>query len=157
MANNTILEIETDFETRDQIVDRKLLKNFAILRSQLQMEAWKEIGSVGNPAFQNGWGNATIIGGGQDETAAFRKDFLGNLYLKGAIIGGTLTDGTILFTLPVNYRTKRRAVINVYANTNGPSTYFCTLAFESSGNVRIYGLIGVSNDVQLHCQIHLNN
>lgn len=60
-------------------------------------EAWHEIGSPGNPAFQNGWTNYT-----SGNTAGYYKDRLGFVHLKGMIRNGTMSQTA--FTLPVGYR-----------------------------------------------------
>lgn len=61
-------------------------------------EAWKEVGASGMPAFANAWVNF----GGAEATAAFCKDALGWVHLKGLIKTGTIN--TAAFTLPVGYR-----------------------------------------------------
>jgi hypothetical protein len=62
-------------------------------------EPYREVGTPGQPQFQNDWGHA----GGDASTAAFYKDPLGVVHLKGLIThdaGG----GTVAFTLPPGYR-----------------------------------------------------
>src|SRR6266545_1689135 len=61
------------------------------------IEAWHEIGAAGEPAFVNSWHNF----GGGFSTAAFAKDSLGFVHLKGTITGGTANTA---FTLPAGYR-----------------------------------------------------
>jgi len=61
------------------------------------IEAWHEIGAAGEPAFVNSWHNF----GGGFSTAAFAKDSLGFVHLKGTITGGTAITA---FTLPAGYR-----------------------------------------------------
>lgn len=60
-------------------------------------EAWHEIGAGGEPAFQNSWVNYSA----SDSSAAFMKDSLGFVHLKGVIKNGT---GATMFTLPAGYR-----------------------------------------------------
>ena len=62
-------------------------------------EAYREIGAVGQPAFQNAWVNFNAA---TWSTAAFYKDSQGIVHLKGTLDGGTA--GTTAFTLPVGYR-----------------------------------------------------
>jgi hypothetical protein len=61
-------------------------------------EAWHEVGSAGNPAFQNGWTNYSPSG----NSAGYYKDRLGFVHLKGMIKNGTMSQTA--FTLPVGYR-----------------------------------------------------
>ena len=61
------------------------------------IEAWHEIGAAGEPAFVNSWANF----GGGFSTAAFAKDSLGFVHLKGTIHNGTANTA---FTLPAGYR-----------------------------------------------------
>lgn len=61
-------------------------------------EAWHEIGQPGQPAFQNGWSNYSPSG----YSAAYYKDRLGFVHLRGMIKGGTMSQTA--FTLPVGYR-----------------------------------------------------
>jgi hypothetical protein len=61
-------------------------------------EAYREVGSPGNPAFEAGCTNL----GGQYETAAFFKDRQGMVHLKGAVTcTGTSQNA---FLLPPGYR-----------------------------------------------------
>jgi len=61
-------------------------------------EAWHEVGSAGNPGFQNGWTNYSPSA----NSAGFYKDRLGYVHLKGMIKNGTMSQTA--FTLPVGYR-----------------------------------------------------
>lgn len=60
-----------------------------------QVEEWHEVGSSGEPAFENGWVNYA-------GAAAFYKDPWGVVHIKGLIKTGT--SGTVCFTLPEGYR-----------------------------------------------------
>jgi hypothetical protein len=72
--------------------------NAAAVQVSVPDTSWHEIGAAGQPAFQNGWAN---FGGGTN-TAAYRKDALGFVHLKGSIASGTLNAAA--FTLTVGYR-----------------------------------------------------
>jgi len=63
-----------------------------------QVEEWHEIGTSGEPAFENSWVNFSAA----DATAAFYKDPFGMVYVKGMVKTGTI--GLAVFTLPVGYR-----------------------------------------------------
>ena len=60
------------------------------------IEPYHVIGEAGEPMFQNGWTNNPGYA-----TAAFAKDPLGVVHLRGAIDG---SGGTVAFTLPLGYR-----------------------------------------------------
>jgi hypothetical protein len=60
-------------------------------------EAWHEIGAPGEPAFQNAWTNNSVA---LETTAAFYKDPLDVVHLKGIVTDGSAT----VFTLPAGYR-----------------------------------------------------
>jgi hypothetical protein len=63
-----------------------------------QVEPFREVGSAGQPPFQNGWHNDAVT----ETTAAFYKDPFGIVHLKGIVTGGAT--GTTIFTLPSDYR-----------------------------------------------------
>jgi hypothetical protein len=64
-------------------------------------EAFREVGTPGSPAFENGWKN---YDDSHYDTAAFYKDPLGVVHLKGTVGGGPPSTSSIIFTLPVGYR-----------------------------------------------------
>lgn len=64
-----------------------------------ESEPYHEVGSPGEPGFQNGWANVDS----GFSTAAFYKDPLGVVHLKGDIDNAT-DDNTAAFTLPPGYR-----------------------------------------------------
>lgn len=84
-------------------------------------EAFHEVGASGQPAFENGWTN---FGANLYDTAAFYKDPLGIVHLKG-----TVKDGVIgsIFTLPVGYRPAK-------------SQFFAVPAQNAFGDVLVRGL-----------------
>lgn len=59
---------------------------------------FRQIGTVGNPAFANAWVNF----GSNWQVAAFWRDPLGWVHLRGIIKSGTV--GSTAFTLPPGYR-----------------------------------------------------
>jgi hypothetical protein len=61
-------------------------------------EAWHEVGTAGEPPFENGWGNGDDL----HESVAFYKDREGTVHLKGVAVGGT--SATMMFHLPAGYR-----------------------------------------------------
>jgi hypothetical protein len=88
-------------------------------------EAFRNIGTAGNPGFQGGWTN---YGGGR-ATAGFFKDQQNIVYLKGSITGGA--SGTVAFTLPAEYRPASTLLLSV---TSG-SFVVVTATLDSSGQL----------------------
>lgn len=71
-------------------------------------EPWHEVGADGEPAFASGWTNESP---NNETTAAFYKDQIGIVHLKGALTGGA---NARIFTLPAGYRPSRSNVFLVY-------------------------------------------
>lgn len=90
-------------------------------------EAWHEIGAPGEPAFQGGWSNEDPTG---ETTAAFYKDPLDVVHLKGIITGGTST----VFTLPAGYRSSKAGCIVTWRSS--AIAYIC---FFPDGNISQLG------------------
>lgn len=63
------------------------------------VDPWHQIGGSGEPAFSNSWVNYDTTNWGY---AAFMKDSLGIVHLRGLIKNGTVS--TVAFTLPAGYR-----------------------------------------------------
>src|SRR5262249_15537947 len=64
------------------------------------VEPYHEVGSPGEPPFQNGWTNG---GGSTGSSVAFFKDPFGIVHLKGHIFNNSI-NGNTAFTLPDGYR-----------------------------------------------------
>jgi hypothetical protein len=92
----------------------------------VNLDAWHSVGNAGEPAFQNSWVNY----GGSYQTAGFRKDPFGRVYLKGLIKGGA--NATVAFTLPVGYRPPK--YIHMAAASNDA---YATVRVDSTGTVQI--------------------
>lgn len=73
-------------------------------------EAWREVGAAGQPGFQNAWAN---YGSGYT-TAAFYKDPLGVVHLRGLLRSGSV--GVPAFTLPEGYRPAAIELIGTISN-----------------------------------------
>lgn len=56
-------------------------------------EPWHIVGTAGEPAMQNGWGN-------YQSSLAYMKDPNNFVHIKGELQTGTLTAGTAIFTIP---------------------------------------------------------
>jgi hypothetical protein len=89
-------------------------------------EPYHEVGAPGEPAFQNGWVNA----GTSFSTAAFYKDPLGVVHLKGTIFRNP--GGPVAFTLPPGYRPSKILGMPM-ADTDGSGSG--DLIIQSDGDV----------------------
>ena len=108
-----------------------------------RFEPWHEIGATGEPAFQNTWSNT-----GAAATAAFRKNILGAIEMKGRMTspaGGGTGNATVCFTLPEGYRpTVTRRMLGVgNSGAGNPLPAFVSVA--STGAITIT-LSGVANN-----------
>jgi hypothetical protein len=74
-------------------------------------EAWHEVGTPGEPAFQNGWSNPDDASA---ETVAFYKDREGTVHLKGVASGGD--HDTLIFQLPAGYRPAAHKLLSFAVN-----------------------------------------
>jgi hypothetical protein len=76
-------------------------------------EGWHEVGSDGEPPFQNSWHNVTnaVPLPFSYETAAFYKDHEGLVHLRGAVVGGS--KATAIFQLPPGYRPAPAKVLSL--------------------------------------------
>jgi len=68
-----------------------------IIGNFTHVEDWHEVGTAGEPVFENSWVNFDT-----DRPARFYKDPLGIVHLSGLIKTGSI--GTVAFTLPEGYR-----------------------------------------------------
>ena len=66
---------------------------------------WRYVGTSGNPSFQSSWINY----GGSWSQAAFFKDALGIVHIRGLVKFGVI--GTTVFTLPAGYRPKKGLIL----------------------------------------------
>jgi hypothetical protein len=89
-------------------------------------EGWHEVGAPGEPAYQNGW---THGGLSTDSTAAFFKDPLGIVHLKGVLHSNT--GSLTAFTLPAGYAPSQGLFLPA-ATTPGTAT----LTIEIDGSVK---------------------
>lgn len=98
------------------------------------IEAWHEVGEAGEPAFENSWENY----GGVYTTAAFMKDPLGFVHLKGFIAKGVTTNSTPVFTLPAGYRPSAAShfsSMSIYGATLSSTTF---IRIDPDGAVLVY-------------------
>lgn len=109
--------------------------------TQIQDDIWHVVGTTGEPAFANAWVNydTTFF-----YSAAFYKDALGIVHLRGLVKTGTI--GAAIFTLPVGYRPTRQVLIGITANNAiGRVDIQATgIVLPSVGNNTFYQLDNVS-------------
>ena len=123
------------------------------LHKYVKIEAWHEIGASGEPAFQNSWAN---VGGANDETLAYRLEGSKKLHLKGLIDSGTITDGTVVFTLPSEYApAKTVKVPGMYVQGSSENAY--QIEIQTDGDVAIYGVSGAGPELSMHTIVDIDN
>lgn len=76
----------------------------------IKEDIWHEVGAAGEPAFANSWVNY----GEPFNTAAYMKDAMGFVHIKGLIKNGTI--GASAFTLPAGYRPSKAYMFASVAN-----------------------------------------
>ena len=87
-------------------------------------EAWRVIGSAGNPGFQTGWSNYSS----GYSSARFKKDRQNTVFIDGLVRNGSNT----IFTLPAGYRpVSGRMIFAVQTNPNVVGR----LDIDTSGNL----------------------
>lgn len=97
-----------------------------------RIEAWHEVGLSGEPGYQNGWTTTT------GKHFGFRKlDAIKCVHIHGRITPGTEIGGTIIFTLPANYR---------------PLNNYSTMTVTN-----VVGAAGMSMDVAINGNVTINN
>lgn len=108
---------------------------------ELEDSGWHEIGESGKPAFQNSWVNFSA-GGIGFASAAFLKDGLGFVHIKGLVKSGV---AAVIFTLPTGCRPQGEEVFGVDTDTghgrvdvavNGEVTYVS----GGTGNFQLSGI-----------------
>ena len=110
-------------------------------------EAVHLVGTAGNPAFNTGWGNATV----NFQRVGFWKDQFGVVHLQGNAVrsSGTATD---IFVLPAGYRPNHFENFAVYGNMGtaagiaitGPSDASPGAIRLVAGDATFIGLGGVT-------------
>lgn len=88
------------------------------------------------PALQNSWTNASGY-----QTAQYSRSESGRVRLRGQIAPGTLTAGTLLFTLPVGFRPAAKESFPVISEVAAGAT--TSVIVDTDGTVKI-GSIAVT-------------
>jgi hypothetical protein len=100
--------------------------------SSVPIEAWRNVGTAGNPAFINGYGNYDTA---NYPAVAFRKMPDGMVQLRGLLITGTA--GSNAFTLPTGYLPGNKELLfNCQASSPGQ----CRVDILASGGVFVSGM-----------------
>jgi hypothetical protein len=93
-----------------------------------------------NPGFQNSWGNGSV-------PLQYKSNSEGLVKFAGIVAGGTATNGTVIFQLPVGWRPERTVVFPVVSNDTALGTVGVTtsgnVVYLSGGNVKL-DLSGIS-------------
>ncbi|MBZ2106914.1 DUF859 family phage minor structural protein [Streptococcus mitis] len=99
-------------------------KDEVLLKTESSPTAWQ------NANLQNGWGHHRDY-----ENVQFSKTFDGIVYLKGTCKGGKTTRGSIIFTLPENFRPSTILYKTALNNDYGPAV----VGIYPGGNVVVKG------------------
>lgn len=111
------------------------------LRSEMDV-LHADIGWSDVPTLQNSWVNY----GAPYANAQFQKDALGWLHLRGLIKNGTVTPGTVLFTLIAGYRPLKQLIVPVVSNGAFTSILIDTagaVSLASAANATYLSLEGI--------------
>jgi hypothetical protein len=115
---------------RDDAVNGSKVKNHSLTGADLRApEPYHEIGSTGEPQFENG---AENFGEGFS-TAAFFIDHEGIVHLRGTV---TATRDSVIFTLPAKYRPSQELFISTVATVSS-----ARLFIHPNGDVEVGGAV----------------
>lgn len=123
-------------ETVDVLVDGPAPRIIGAYRPS----PWHVIGAAGEPAFRNNWQNL----GGVEQTAAYTKDPLGFVHLRGMVGGGTTFSP--IFLLPSGNRPSLNEVFSLITSTG---FHRGVLVVGSNGDVYLVALEAGSAFVSL--------
>jgi hypothetical protein len=104
------------------------------------MDTWHSIGTSGQPAFSSGWVNY----GSTLATAAFRKDPMGKVQMRGRVMNGT---AGLICTLPVGYRPS--SLVQFTAPSNGAAGQIIGVAPDGTVVSSFVAGAGTSNWITL--------
>jgi hypothetical protein len=147
LADNAVTtsKIADDAVTGDKVKESTLgtvpsATNATTASNLTPPEAYHEIGTTGQPPFENG----AVNFGGEFSTAAFFKDHEGVVHLKGTV---TATGGTVIFTLPAGYRPSQK--LDIDAIGSGAQAYIYikpdgTVEVNNGGAGTTYGLDSIT-------------
>jgi hypothetical protein len=135
-------------DIHNRTITGKKLRNHTVAARQTKVpERYREVGTPGQPAFENGAKNFVPVAApgvpapARYSTAAFLKDNEGFVHLKGTL---TARNGTVAFTLPPGYRPRRVLDIGTIAGTS-KTTAVGFIYVNPNGDVQVGGPAGVGN------------
>lgn len=98
-------------------------------------------GAWANLTLGNGWTN---LGSTYNPTAGYRMEVTGVVRLRGVVVGGTKTDGTVIATLPTGFRPTADQIIPVGNGTSGSVLPNIRIR-AATGNIEIFGVSASTN------------
>lgn len=103
------------------------------------------------PALQAGWVNSNIAIYGLPAFALAGKLVL----LRGQLSGGTIADGTLIFTLPVPVRPPFLVRGSIATATAGLVWGSAHLFLGNDGTVKLFGAVAGTTFITIHCALAL--
>jgi hypothetical protein len=73
---------------------------------------------------------------GSHDAPGYEKDRTNRVWLRGALVQGTTTSGTVMFTLPVGFRPAAINDIMAVQYTGGSGFGFCWISVQTNGDVQ---------------------
>jgi hypothetical protein len=98
-------------------------------------------GTWTNFTLGNGWTN---LGSPYNLNAGYRMEVTGCVRLRGVVVGGTKTDGTVIATLPTGFRPTADQIIPVGNGTSGGVLPNIRIR-AATGNIEIFGMAASTN------------
>lgn len=98
--------------------------------------------NLGHVNLPEGWKTATLLNGWSvGEPIGYFKDAFGDVRCKGVMVGGAITDGTVIFNLPAGYRPVSPVRVNIVNHVATIVDIYNSFAgIGSNGDVKIYGV-----------------
>ena len=123
--------------TQGKIINDDLESHKADYATQIALKANKTQENFISPVFENGWtstGGSTVL--------RYFKSTIGIVYLSGQARSGTISNGTVITTLPIGYR-PTVPIIAASVRTNDGTYVRVDIGID--GAIKIYGLTATSD------------
>lgn len=131
-------------EQQIQLTSQTTMTNSSVILNPTGMQVNSPITFLGEswhaPTFANSWHNL----GSPYSTAAYLLMPDGTVRLRGVVVGGTLTDGTVITTLPTGYRPPADKILPVGNGTSGSVLPNIRIR-SATGNIEIWGVSASTN------------